>query len=72
MTAIIYHRRNPLRPRGGNQFYRDRSERAVSTVCGAPVTEYDAAHWQRGNDWVRQSDGQEFIACRECWPEKSP
>lgn len=38
---MMIHIRNKLRPRQGNQFYKDRSIRNVSTLCGAPVTDRD-------------------------------
>lgn len=41
LAATTPHIRQRLRPRGGNQFYRDRSERTAATMCGAEVTEVD-------------------------------
>jgi hypothetical protein len=35
------HIREKIRPRGGNDRYRDRAERKTSTLCGEPVTEFD-------------------------------
>ena len=39
--AEIFHIRRPLRRAGGNQFYRDKSNRGQGTYCGKPETAYD-------------------------------
>lgn len=69
--SLVRHRRQQLRRLGGNQYRKDRGERVAATVCGAPVTEYDLAYRDRGEDWTRQ-DGVRFIACRKCWSESGP
>lgn len=63
--AIVFHIRHRLPRRGGNQFYRDRSPRVARTLCGAPVTEFDAGWGDHAVDWVN-SDGQAFSVCAEC------
>ena len=62
----IFHRRQRLRRRGGNQFYRDYSVRKTATVCGAPVTEFDCGWRDKAEDWTRPSDGRRFVYCPEC------
>ena len=42
------HIRHALRRMRGSQFYRDRNPRQTSTLCGAPVTEYDVLVTDRG------------------------
>lgn len=37
----LFHIREQLAKRRGNQFYRDRSIRETSTLCGESVTAYD-------------------------------
>ena len=39
----IHHILNKLRPRRGNQWYKDNSSRTVSTLCGADVTRMDVS-----------------------------
>lgn len=56
----VFHIRQRLRPRGGNQFYRDKSERVSETFCGAPPTEFDVA-W---NDRAQLFLGR--VPCKEC------
>lgn len=41
-TLRGFHLRVPMRRRGGNSFYRDKSQRPVQTLCGAPVGDHDA------------------------------
>lgn len=64
---MTYHIRQRLTPRGGNQFYKDRSDRKSETFCGAPCTEYDAA-WadrKRAGEWVHAEKGL-FDVCPAC------
>jgi len=51
----IYHVRKRLAPRGGSQFYRDRSERQTETMCGAPVTAYDGTWNCKARTWYSES-----------------
>ena len=37
----MIHIRHPLRPLGGNSFYRDKSVRESATLCGAPCDYFD-------------------------------
>lgn len=43
---------------GGSQFYRDRRERAVSTLCGAAATDKD----------LSIADGKRVVAGKIQWP----
>lgn len=60
-APIIFHIRRALAKRGGNQYYKDKSVRKPETYCGAPVTEFDAAHKDR---CVVEVDNR--ICCRDC------
>lgn len=64
---MIFHVRLQLRPRGGSQFYRDRSERPAATFCGAPLTSYDApwADRNRLRPWIHPEHG-EMVPCEAC------
>lgn len=66
---ITYHLRRRMRPRGGNSFYLDRSERKVATFCGAPVTSYDDDWRSKALPWMGNGgpqDGDQFVPCEEC------
>lgn len=63
--VITFHIRKRMTPRGGNSFYRDKSERKTETFCGAPVTGYDIRWNERGAVWNR-SDFERFEPCAEC------
>lgn len=65
LIVITYHIRKRMTPRGGNSFYRDRSERKTETFCGAPVTGYDITWRERGVVWNR-SDVERFEPCAAC------
>ena len=58
----IFHVRTQLNARKGSQWYKDRSERTVTTFCGASVTEYDAA-WADRN---RVEPWGDYVACPDC------
>jgi len=57
---MIFHIRKPLRRRGGSQYYRDRGEREVGTLCGAPPTAFDVANRAAAVPW------EAHIPCQEC------
>ncbi len=62
-----FHIRHRLARRGGNSFYRDRSERTSTTFCGAPCTEWDAA-WaerKRVKEWTSERGGL-MTPCQAC------
>ena len=60
MNSIVFHIRKQLAERGGSQFYRDRSIRPTSTLCGSAVTQHDV----RFNDRLGESDG--YQCCEQC------
>ena len=63
-AATVPHIRQRLRPLGGNQFYRDRSERTASTMCGAEVTDVDWAFSPTRKSWPAE-------VCPECVAERT-
>lgn len=67
---IIYHIRHRLTPRGGNQWYKDRSERKVSTYCGAAPTQHDAGWRDKAEEWIgcqnNDHPGAVFTPCPKC------
>jgi hypothetical protein len=63
---VIFYIRRALRPAGGNQWYKDRSDRGQGTYCGAPETAYDVPHRDRNRAESYQLDGRELCpACRD-------
>ena len=56
----VFHIRKQLAPRGGSQFYRDRSMRDTATLCGAPVTDLDVRFKDR---YIEQP---ELKCCADC------
>ena len=69
---MIFHRRNRLAVRRGSQWYRDKAIRTTSTVCGAPVTEFDCAWNDKMVAWKRdERDGGEVMTpCAACHPQQ--
>jgi hypothetical protein len=61
----LVHIRVALAPKGGNNFYRDKSERQAATLCGAPATDKDVdiRTASRGIYWL--DDRRPCLACRE-------
>jgi len=64
--TTTFHIRQRLARRGGSRWYRDRSERATSTFCGAPVTEWDAPWKDRHRVAAFDSTPGRMVPCREC------
>jgi hypothetical protein len=65
--VTTFHIRERLRPRGGSQWYKDRSERPVNTFCGAEPTAYDIA-WadrNRAANFEHPEKGT-FVPCSNC------
>jgi hypothetical protein len=60
MNESIFHIREKLAKRGGNQFYRDRSVRTTATLCGAPITEFDVLFHEKAETW------NEHVPCAKC------
>lgn len=57
LAATTPHIRQRMAPRGGNQFYLDRSERVAATMCGAEVTERDYAFSPTRKRWPAEVCG---------------
>lgn len=53
-----FHVRKPLPPKGGNSFYRDKSDRTKFSVsvCGAPITSNDVDFRTAGTKRFLNSD----------------
>jgi hypothetical protein len=63
--AQAFHIRARLARKGGNQFYKARGVREVSTLCGAPVTAYDSSFAWKAAEWTNDA-GQRFVPCAAC------
>ena len=66
--ARTYHVVRRLPRRGGNQWYKDRSERDASNICGAARTLNDIP-WRdrtRFKRWTRDADSVQFVPCVDC------
>ena len=70
---MTFHIRKRQRPRGGNQFYLDRSERKVETFCGAEPGLYDHGWNAPARDYVETTEDQASdyhgparAPCEEC------
>jgi hypothetical protein len=60
-----FHIRRKLAPRGGSQFYRDKSVRLPTTLCGASITGYDVRFNDPAKGW-HNGRGDYFMPCRAC------
>jgi hypothetical protein len=55
-----------FRKQGGNQFYKDRSNRSQGTFCGAPVVAFGVVRWyEKCVPWTNEA-GEQFEPCAEC------
>ena len=68
--TTIYHVRAPLPRRRSTQWYLDRRDfsQYAKTICGEPVTEYDASR-QGAGEWTRD-DGEVMTPCADCKSSK--
>jgi hypothetical protein len=66
----IFHVRTKLARRGGNSFYRDRSVRESTTLCGAPCTLYDAKFDRKDKVRTWTDNVETFLPCAACTGRK--
>ena len=60
-----FHIRARLPRKGGNQWRKSQAVRTAATLCGAPVTDYDAAWHHTAKAWHNQA-GAEYAPCSQC------
>ena len=63
--TTTFHIRRPLRLRGGNNFYRDKSPRVTAAYCGGAMTGYDAGWRDKIATWEHPEHGT-MTPCPEC------
>lgn len=65
-ATVVFHVRRRLPRMGGNQWYKNRAEVPTNTICGAPVTGYDAAWADRHRVTPYQSTPGLMVPCEDC------